>query len=212
MGLNELYELAERLHGRPVPGERMTEAEFVDWCPEELRAEWVDGEVILMSPVGVEHDELDLWLSRLIGDFVEERDLGVIHYNVFVRLATQRRRRVPDLMFISRSRLGLLKRTSLDGAPDLIVEIISPDSQSRDRREKYQEYEKAGVCEYWIIDPLSQTVELYRLRGKKFVQVREEGDELESCVLPKFRLKPAMLWRRPLPKVASVLRQMRAKK
>ena len=189
----------------------MTEAEFKSWCDEDVRAEWVEGEVVLMAPVSDEHDELGIWLIRLIGEHVEEHALGAIRQNIFVRFASPKRRRVPDLLFVAKERAELLRPNYLDGAPDLILEIISPDSQSRDRREKYQEYEKAGVREYWIIDPLSKTAEAYRLEGKKFRLIAEKSDVVESSVLPRFKLNTKWLWRRPLPKVAAALKQMRAR-
>lgn len=208
MNVGELFDLAERLNGQPVPGVRMTETEFLQWCDEELRAEWVNGRVILMPPVSDAHDDLDTWLIALIRLLAEEQDLGVVRQDMFVRLSGQRRLRVPDVMFISKERLQQLKPTFLDGAPDLVIEIISPDSQSRDRREKFGEYEKAGVREYWIIDPLSQTVEVYRLERRKFVLVETEGDAVASSVLPKLKLKVSMFWQKPLPKIMSLVRHL----
>ena len=208
LDLDALYDLAEKLDGMPVPGVTMTEAEFADWCPDEVRAEWVDGEVILKSPSNVEHDELGIWLIRLLGEFVEDHRRGSIFQNVFVRFPGQRRRRVPDLLFVSKERAGIIQPTYLDGAPDLVMEIVSPDSQSRDRREKYLEYEKAGVREYWIVDPLSKTVETSRLERKKFHRVDEVDGVVASTVLKGFRIKTAQLWQRPLPKVSGVLKWM----
>src|SRR5713101_8065584 len=91
MSTDALFDLADRLEGAPVPGVTMTEAEFVEWRPETLRAEWVDGKVILMSPSNVEHDELSVWLIRLLGEYVESHNLGPIFQNVFVRFPVQRR-------------------------------------------------------------------------------------------------------------------------
>ncbi len=65
-----LRELAVELDGRPIPRVRMTEREFVAWCPEEVRAEWVDGEVVMMSPANAEHVDVTVWLTRVEG--VEE--------------------------------------------------------------------------------------------------------------------------------------------
>src|SRR2546423_980200 len=108
MSLDALIDLADRLEGAPVPGVTMTESEFVDWCPEPLRAEWVDGKVILMSPANVDHDELSIFFIRLLGEYVETHNLGAIFQNVFVRFPTQRRRRVPDLLFVSKSRADII--------------------------------------------------------------------------------------------------------
>jgi len=84
---------------------------------------------------------------------------------MFVRLPRRRRRRVPDLFFISKVNLARIRPTFINGPPDLTIEIVSPDSQNRDRREKYLEYEASGVREYWIIDPLSKTLDVYDCAG-----------------------------------------------
>jgi Uma2 family endonuclease len=127
-----------------------------------------------------------------------------------VRLAKQRRRRVPDLLFVSKERSHLLRPNHLEGAPDLSVEIVSPDSQSRDRRDKFAEYEAAGVREYWIVDPLSRTVEAYALHaaGKfRLIEATDDG-RLASAVLPGFYLRPDWLWQEPLPDVIATLREL----
>ncbi len=200
--------MAEGLGGESVPGISLSEPEFADWCPEGLRVEWVDGKVILMSPSNVDHDDLNTWLTAMMRTFVEDHEAGRIFHDLTIRLAPQRRRRVPDLMFVDIDRLHLLEQTYLDGPPDLLIEIVSPDSQSRDRREKYLEYEKAGVREYWIVDPLSKTVEVFRLEKKKFQRVEETSGVIASIVLKGFRIKTAQLWQKPLPKVSGVLKWM----
>jgi Uma2 family endonuclease len=202
-------ELAEKLNGQPIPNLRMTEKEFLEWCryQEGIKAEWVDGEVIVMAPASGEHVDLDGWLYRLVSEFVEIRELGIVRGPEFAaRFASRRRLRVPDLMFISKARMKLLKPNHLEGAPDLIMEIVSPDSETRDRREKYVDYEAVGVREYWIIDPLTETVELYVLgRNKKYRRILAIDDKLKSQVLRGFYVREEWLWRRPLPKLARVL-------
>jgi Uma2 family endonuclease len=189
---------------------RMTEAEFVAWCDSDTWAEWVDGEVIVMSPVNFEHADLHAFLLRLVGGFVEERELGRVVTEPFqIRFAELRRRRSPDIIFISNRRLRLVKGAHFEGGPDLIVEIVSPESQSRDRREKYLEYEAAGVKEYWIVDPLSRVVEAHvRARGGKYRPLPEKNERIGSTVLKGFYLRPEWLWRERFPKVPALLREM----
>jgi Uma2 family endonuclease len=196
--------------GKLRPSLRMTEEEFVAWATDEVRAEWVDGEVILMPPVSLMHARQTLWLSKLLSEFVERRRLGeVLGPEFMIRLGGQRRRRVPDLLFVSTERQGQLRPNHLEGAPDLSLEIVSPDSQSRDRREKYLEYEKAGVREYWIVDPLSQTVEAYTLGPNQAYSLIPETDgQIPSILLPGFYLKPAWLWQEKLPDAIEILRGM----
>jgi Uma2 family endonuclease len=199
-----------RSRAEPV---RMTEAEFVDWCDSDTWAEWKDGEVILMSPVRIIHGDLQGFLAHLLRSYTEEYDLGtVLTEPCQVRLAAQRRRRSPDIMFISKERSALLEEFQVNGAPDLIVEIVSPESQSRDRREKFLEYQAAGVREYWLVDPMSQTVEIYVLgKSKKYELVEEIDEKIPSTVLKGLYLKPAWLWQSSRPKVAALLHQMAKK-
>lgn len=210
MDEEQLAELAERLNGAPVPGLRMSEREFVDWAFEHVDAEWVDGEVILMAPANDAHESVDEWLGRLIGEFSEQKGLGILRRNMFVRFAGQRRRRVPDLFFISTARRDRVRPTYVDGAPDLIVEIVSPDSQNRDRREKYLEYSTAGVREYWIIDPMSKTFDAYALRGRKYVALGAGDGSVRSRVLTGFVMRAEWLFERR-PTVAQVLKELAAK-
>jgi Uma2 family endonuclease len=189
----------------------MSESEFVTWAyrGENVRAEWEAGKVILMAPVSDAEDDLNNWLASILRSFCEHHDLGVIKGSQFmVRFARQKRRRMPDLMFISKSRARLIRPTHLEGAPDVAFEIVSADSQSRDRRKKFFEYEKEGVREYWIIDPAFRQIEAYALRRGKFVEIEAENDVWRSAVLTGFYLKSAWLWRRPLPKIITILKDL----
>jgi Uma2 family endonuclease len=210
MDEGQLADLAEELCGAPVPGVRMTEQEFVDWSFDRVDAEWVDGEVILMAPANTEHEMLDEWVGRLFGEFVEQGDLGKVLRNVFVRFARQRRRRVPDLLVVTNASLPKIRPTFIDGAPDVAVEIVSPDSRNRDRRDKFLEYQAAGVREYWIIDPLARTVDLYVLADGKFRNVEPVDGLFRSAVLSGFYLRAAWLFGNGRPKVAAVLKEFAA--
>ncbi len=203
----------EPLEAPRPPGHRMTEEEFVAWCRgfERVRAEWVDGEVVVMSPMNLEHLRLIEFLYRITADFVDARDLGEVHGPDFInrfRAGDRLLRRLPDLWFVTRDRLDLLRPTYLDGPPDLAVEVVSPDSVARDYREKYQDYQAAGVREYWIIDPLTDNLEAFRREGDAFRPIAGAEGRVASEVLPGFFLRPAWLWQDPLPKVRDVLREL----
>jgi Uma2 family endonuclease len=201
----------------PAPG-RMTEEEFLAWCDEDVRAEWVDGEVVMMAPASVEHGDVDGWLVQVVGIFVEQRDLGKVLSEAQVRLAGRHSRRMPDLLFVAKDRLSLLRPNHLEGAPDLIMEIVSPESESRDWREKYLEYQAAGVREYWVIDPMSQHVEAYALAAqdspagaaveKEYRRLEEKDGIIRSTVLAGFYLRTSWLWPKTRPKALEALREL----
>jgi Uma2 family endonuclease len=206
-------ELKDREETAVYLSKRMTEQEFVQWCDDETWAEWVNGRVLVMSPVNFEHARLTSFLIQLVGGFAKAHDLGEVVSEPFqIRFVRLRRRRSPDVIFISRSRLPKPEDTHFEGAPDLIIEVVSWDSQNRDRRDKFIEYESAGVREYWIVDPLSKKVDAFALKGRTFVQFGAKAEIIRSKVLRGFYMKPSWLWRSRLPSVSSLLKEMAGKK
>lgn len=193
-----------------LPKRRMTEAQFVAWCDEDTRAEWVDGEVVLMSPENIQHNKLLLFIAYLMGGYIEYHGLGDLYAEgIQVRLAELKRRRLPDLLFVSKHRLGALRTAHLEGPPDLAVELVSPTSVARDYREKFEEYQKAGVREYWIVDPQSEAVEVHRHgRHGKYERISEKEGKIHSTVLRGFYLKPEWLWQAPLPSWLKILKEL----
>lgn len=199
--------------GSTIPGAAipaaMNENQFEQWviAADGVRAEWVEGEVQSMSPASFDHLSLNGWIFRLLGDYVEARRLGgIVGFDFMIRLGGGKSRRVPDIFFVTEARRSLIRPTYLDGPPDLAVEIVSQDSQARDWREKYLEYEASGVREYWIVDPFSSRVEASRLgEGGKFSRIDEVDGRFASVVLDGFFLRNDWLWATPRPTVASML-------
>jgi len=193
-----------------APPPRMTYEEFLEWADEDTWAEWVDGEVILLSPVSKRHQSLAGFLVALLSHFTEAKGLGQVLFAPFqMKLSTRPSGREPDLLFIAKEHLDRLKNTYLDGPADLVIEIVSPESQARDRGEKFYEYEKAGVPEYWMLDQLRQQAEFYELGEDGRYQRIEIGDEgiFRSTVIEGLWLKVDWLWQDPLPTLMSVLKE-----
>jgi Uma2 family endonuclease len=194
---------------QPHPGRRMTEREFLDWVGEKTRAEWVDGEVIVMSPVSTEHDDLQSWLISILRPFVESNDLGRVGGSeLAVRLERPRARRLTDIFFVSRERVAAFEKNVFAGSPDVVFEIVSPDSTTRDYRDKLQAYESSGVKEYWIIDPLSHRAEANELAKGRYKAIPGKERAIHSKVIKGFWLRPSWFWQQPLPKVLEILKQL----
>jgi Uma2 family endonuclease len=129
-----------------------------------------------------------------------------------MRLPTRPSGREPDLLFVANEHGNRLRPTYVDGPADLVIEIVSPDSEERDRVTKLAEYEGAGVPEYWLVDPVPQEATFYRLGADgRYDAVPINADGFyHSAALPGFRLWVAWLWQRPLPALAEVLPQTMA--
>ncbi len=132
---------------------RMSYAEFRAWAGEDTRAEWVNGEVILLMPPKHPHQSMVAFLHSLLGAFIRLYRLGELIVAPFeMRLTPDGSAREPDLMFIAQNHLERVTPERVVGPPDLIIEIISDESVHRDRVDKFDEYEAGGVPEYWLID------------------------------------------------------------
>jgi Uma2 family endonuclease len=196
--------------GQPAPL-RMTYEEFLEWANEDTRAEWVNGEVVWMSPVSDPHQDLGGWLFTLLFSFVDERKLGKIRYESYqMKTGPSLPGREPDILFVQNEHVSRFKGSYLEGPADLVIEIVSPDSRGRDRGDKFGEYEQGGVPEYWILDQPRKQAEFNLLGPDGRYHLAPIGDDgvFHSRALPGFWLKVAWLWQEPLPGVRQVLREL----
>ncbi len=173
--------------------------EFLEWLDEDVRAEWINGEIIVMSPASRAHQEVIRALTLLVGGYVQEKALGEVYLPPFnLKPGPDLPGREPDLMFVARQHLNRVRKTFLDGPADLAVEIISPESRTRDTIDKFREYEAGGIPEYWIVDPYQQTVQFFQLdeTGRYREAAAAEG-VYRSQVIEGFWLRTDWLWAPP---------------
>jgi Uma2 family endonuclease len=192
----------------PIVLRPMTEEEFVAWCDEDTRAEFKDGEVIVFSPSSWRHSQIVRFLVSLLTLYVEKHGLGMVAGQAFQVRLRPGLRREPDVLFISKEQTESIRETWVEGAPSLVVEVVSPDSLERDWREKYYEYRDAGVKEYWVIDPYAKAMAVYQLEGGQYKRIKPEKGIYRSKAVPGFWLKPEWLWKEPLPKVLDTAKEM----
>jgi Uma2 family endonuclease len=192
------------------PPLKMDYEEFLQWADEEQHYEWVNGEAVFTGTVSGEHNSLGRFLIAVLTIWIESKNLGVLCYDPFqMKTAPHLSGRSPDILFVANEHLSRLKKNHLEGAADLVVEIISPESRARDRGDKYYEYEEGGVPEYWLLDPLRKKAEFYHLGedGNYAVMPVDENGVFRSRVFDGLWLNVDWLWQEPLPAVLQVVKQ-----
>ena len=181
---------------------------FLAWLDEDVRAEWVDGRIVQMSPVGAAHQRPLLFLARLLAAFVEAGPGGdILLAPMLLRLPTRPSGREPDLMYIAATHAERVRGAYVEGPADLVVEIVAPESEARDRVEKLAEYEAAGIPEYWLLDPRTHGATFFLLGADGQYRAAAIGPSgiFASGILPGFRLRVDWLWREPLPTLAEAI-------
>jgi Uma2 family endonuclease len=160
--------------------------------------EWLMGKVIRVVTNNVNHNVLLGWLYNLLSLFLSLKGLGVVFLaGVPMKISSTRPGREPDLMVVLKANAHRIRTTYIDGPADFVVEIVSPDSIERDRATKLEEYQAAGIPEYFLIDPRHRESILYKLGedGVYYPTPLDSQGRLASTVLPGFALDPALLWR-----------------
>lgn len=168
-------------------GLRMSAEEFFLLPETEARYELIDGVVFMSPSPSNRHQRIVLELGRQIGNFLIESPIGQVSADVDFELRSDTVYR-PDVFVLSAAK-ALSCGDRITVAPDLIIEVISPQYRSYDSQTKRTDYEAAGVGEYWMVDPEAKTFTFLVLRDGKYVEVQPQGERYASSVLPGFELE-----------------------
>lgn len=183
------------IHHSPV---RLTYDDYVHF-PEDGRRHEIIGGIHYVTPApNIRHQRISIQLAGRLHHFVEQRSLGrVFTAPIDVVLAATDIVQ-PDLVFVATDHLDRLAEANLQGAPDLAVEILSESTRGRDEVTKRHLYAQHGVPEYWVIDPVTESVKVYRLKDGDYRQATELFAEydarLTSPLFPQFSLPLADLF------------------
>ena len=161
--------------------------------PDDERYELLDGELVMVPSPSFSHQDIALNLGWALKAFATERGLGSVSiapFDVEFWDGNQRQVVQPDILFVSTARQGIITEANVQGAPDLVVEILSPSTESRDRGYKRELYARHGVSEYWLVDPDAQSVEVLSLgdSGYELGGTYGPGGTLTSSALPGLNL------------------------
>jgi Uma2 family endonuclease len=182
--------------GRNPPqyaGLPMTAEEYFRLPDDGYRYEIVQGVMALSPSPSPKHQRVLVQIVTQIQSFLELHAVGNVYAELDIKLEERLVYR-PDIVFIRAERV-LENWERVRTAPDLVVEILSPESRRYDRETKRDDYERCGVREYWMVDPDDETFTFLRLEAGKYVEVAPEGEHFHSQTVPGFALDIAAVRR-----------------
>lgn len=169
---------------------KLTYADYVALPDDGLRHEIIDGEHYVTPSPATRHQRISRNLLHLIQTYLDTHPIGEILGAPFDALLSEFDIVVPDILYLSRERVRFLTEKNLQGPPDLVIEILSPSTRSRDERLKRDLYERVGVQEYWLVDPLRDVILVYRRETSRFAAPTqfERGNVVTTGLLPGLQL------------------------
>lgn len=159
------------------------------------RYELIGGELIMVPRPRYKYQKIAGRIFMKIESFLEENPIGEVVQEVDVCLGDEVV--APDVLFISRDRLDIIGELNVQGAPDLVIEILSPATASYDKKQKSRLYFKHGVKEYWLVDPDVKFVDVYAAGEKewRWMGAFDQEDVLTTAILPGLEISLAEVFK-----------------
>ena len=181
-------------------GVKLTYDDFVLFPDDGLRHELIDGEHYVTTAPILKHQKVLSNLHALIAPWLRNQPIGEVYFAPVDVVFSEFDVVEPDLLYVSNERAAeVLKKANVQGAPELVVEVGSPTTRRRDETVKRALYERAGVSEYWVVDPELDVVRVYRRDGERFSRPvelsAEAGDVLTTPLLPGLDLELTDIFR-----------------
>jgi Uma2 family endonuclease len=158
--------------------------------PEDKRYEILAGDLYLVPAPDIRHQRVSIQLSTALHQRAKERGLGTVLEAPCDVVLSQQDIVQPDLLFIREQRSGIMGEQNIQGAPDIVIEILSKATRDRDMQVKRKMYSSFGIQEYWIVDPEADTVEvlIWSELGYVSTGIQGKSDRLCSPLLPYLQL------------------------
>ena len=170
--------------------ERKKREKFYNDITDSEKAEFINGEIIIHSPVKKEHNDVTSALHQLIKIYVQKNKLGYVGIEK-IMISLTRNDYEPDICFFDKSKSDKFETgQSLFPPPDLVVEVLSKGTSKNDRGVKFEDYQAHSVLEYWIIDPIKKIIEQYRLNenGSYELVLKADNGTLECKAIKGFKI------------------------
>jgi len=188
MTLKAISTAALPLRQWPAPGQ-WTYEDYLDLPDDGYRYEVIWGELYMTPAPGTGHQLTSGELEFALREFVKKNDLGIVlDAPCDVLLEPGGTPVEPDILFIAKERRHIITPKNVNGAPDLIIEILSPSNPEHDRERKFKLYQQSGVPEYWMADPEAKAIEVFVHQGNHYALLGrfESGQQATSKVLAGF--------------------------
>ena len=157
--------------------------------------ELIDGEIVVSAAPAINHQRLVFRLARWLADIADANEGDEAFVSPVAVSLNPANTLEPDVVYRKRESASVVEARRIHGVPELVIEVISPGSTSRDQVRKRAIYEAAGVPEYWIVDPARKTVLALRLRDGRYEALTPDGSRLASDILPAFTVDLTALFK-----------------
>ena len=181
-----------------------TYEDFLLFPDDGKRHEIIDGEHYMSPSPLTKHQRISMNLSVAFSIFLKKNKIGEVFHAPYDVIFSDTNIVEPDILFVSAERAMIVTEKNIQGAPDLVIEILSPSTRKTDEITKRKLYEHYGVGEYWVVDPELETVKIYRRvndpqgshpsqgtlsRYERFAELsRETNDSLSTAYLPSWTM------------------------
>jgi Uma2 family endonuclease len=177
---------------------KLTYDDFLLFPNDGKRHELIDGEHFVSPSPSLRHQRVLARLHLLLANFVAERRLGEVFFAPLDVLFSRHDVVEPDLLFVGNERKAILTAANVQGAPNLVVEVLSSSNRRQDEVLKRSLYERGGVDEYWIADPDVETVKVFVRHdgafGRPVLLTTHDGDTLGSALFPGLEISLSALF------------------
>ena len=167
-----------------------TYQDYLELPDDRNRYEILEGELIMSPAPSTIHQDVSGNIVLELKAFVRKNDLGKIYYAPYDVVLSKHTIVQPDLLFVTNENKKIITEKNIQGAPDLIIEILSPATAYHDLVEKKKIYQQFGVKEYWIVDPKMLWIEVYVLEEGKYqlFQRSEKSGTVQSKIIAGFEI------------------------